>query len=529
MKSFSFLIASPISLLCLILHVPILLAGTININAELQLSESGQDDLELIRNYCGAASRPETELGAGDTTAGYLSQIKFRRIRGVSIDDNNSIDNTGTFIPGTRLSQVLEDAKKYGYSPLIVVGLKKPSYLPPNAWSWSSDVWNDYRDYAYKLVRYVALDYQGGFSTSIFEVGNETEILPPELIWTQQEPGYLGSLERYTHLITLYAIWQEAVNRVASEIPSRQILVAGPNITTFGSFLAPFSWKDTFIDDVANNNWRLDLLTFHAYGDNGGAVANGPPHPIFSALKDQLQSMRDKLNSRGRGYVGIYNTEWGASSFADSSSLARINYTHEGAAWTVAFFKDVVSKAVVDGVQLIMRDNVGAEPTGNASLSSLLHLKDGVEYPKPIFNACKMFMLMPGTRKSVSTPSNQLNLVAIASGSSNSIAAIVANYNYLFDYPNQNFTDLSVPEKVTVQFTGVPFSGKVKVQQYLIDAYTSNLAKYLDNAQTPDYNGTQLQKVWEKKDVKVSAGSVSLPQVTLEKSAVSLWVIQSQN
>jgi hypothetical protein len=95
----------------------------------------------------------------------------------------------------------------------------------------------------------------------------------------------------------------------------------------------------------------------------------------------------------------------------------------------------------------------------------------------------------------------------------------------LFDYSNRVFKDLSTPKAVNVQFNNLPFSGRAVVQRYLIDANTSNLARYLDAEQRPDYGGTNLQKV-EETNVIISKGTVILPQVTLGKSAVSLWIIQ---
>jgi hypothetical protein len=517
-------------LLCVVLLCPPAIAGTIAVNAGADINESGQSDVALIQRYCRNAGYPGFWLGVGNITADYMAQIGLDGVLGINVDNTdsgNSVNSSGDFIAGIPLESVLRDAKTYGYSPHIVVAQQRPGYLPPDAWTWPSSVWDQYKDYVYKFVRYIVRDYSGsGFTNTLIEVTSEVDIVSTESVWTQQNPGVpptgTGSPERYAHLKTMYEIWQSAVTRVANENPDRTVRVAGPVV---GPSYAPFSWRDAFIDDVANNGWRFDLYSFHTYGDLEG-VGNGQPHPDFGYMRDNLQAIRNKLNSRGLS-TPIAITEWGPSTFADGSSLGRINYTHEGAAWTIAFIKDVISKGLSSGVYLNMRDKFFADTNGNLTLTSFVHARDGAEYPKPVFNACKMLTQLAGSRKAVTLPSNQPNLVAIAASDGTFTRVIVANYNYLFDFPNRNFTDVTVPEDVTIEFNGLLFSGDAIVEQYLIDASTSNLAKYVDAGQQPDLNGTQLQKISEQR-IKKTKGSVALSQVTLGKSAVSLWTIRKK-
>jgi xylan 1,4-beta-xylosidase len=506
------------------------LAGTVTVDAGSTISETGGNDIEVIRKYCGGASRPAANNGVGNTTSSYLAQVGFNRLLGVNIDTENSVDSSGNFKMGPRLDEVLRDAKAYGYSPHIVPAVLPPDYLinaNGPAWNWSQSTWNKYQDYANKFVRFVAREYQGqGFRTAIFEPGNEIDGAEAKYIWTQSNPGGVGSQARYDHFIRMYKIWHDAVVQVQNENPDRQVLIAG-QVGTAGAFYSSFNWRTAFIDQVANSGWRLDYFTFHTYGDQD-AVGNAPPHPDFGYLKDNVQAIRDKLNSRGLFNTRIGITEWGGSSFTANSVLGRPNYAHEGAAWSVAFFRDVVTKSLSNSFALQARDNNGSQATGNTTLPSLLHIRDSVEYPKPIYNACKVIGLLPGSRRSVSLPSNQPNLVAIASGNANSTGVVVANYNFKVGYADGTFTDSTTTENVTVQLNGLPFSGNAVAQQFLIDANNSNLAKYLDAGQTPSLDGTNLQKVSEV-NVTVSNGAVTLPQVTLGKSAVSLWVVQSLN
>jgi xylan 1,4-beta-xylosidase len=536
-----------ISIYCLTVGNALALAGTVQVDAGTNFTgdanyiNDGIEDIGQIQGYCSSVGRQGVN-GVGTETGKYMTRLGTNFMRQINVDRGASSVTTNPstgqkeFVPGTptdgapKLEDVLKDARTYGYKPHIIVGQAKPNYLSGDAWTWTAATWEQYKEYAYRYVRYVVSEYEGsGFATSLFEVGNEPSIAPVKDIWTQKpaSDGTVTDEQRYQHTKTLYAIWQEAVTKVASETPNRQVWVAGP--AEGPNYVTSFNWPGRFIDDVAANNWRLNYYTFHAYGDTA-AVGNSAPHPDFGYLKDYLQSIRNKLASVGRGNTWVAITEWGGSGATYDPQLSRINYTHEAASWTVAFARDMVHKGLKDAVLLLMRDNKdGSQTEGAANDVSFIHLKNGVEYPKPIYNACRMFGLLPGTRKQAILPSAQTNLVAIASSNQNSVGTVVANYKYLFDFPNKNFTDQSNPdEPVTVQFSNLPFSGRAIVQRYLIDANTSNLAKYLDAGQTPDPNGTQLQKLPDT-EVDVVNGSVTLPQVTLGKAATSLWVIQSKN
>ncbi|WP_404783334.1 hypothetical protein [Altericista sp. CCNU0014] len=511
-----------------------LLASTILVEAGSNLSETGSDDIGKVRSYCGGASAPESNGGVGDATAHYLSQLDFSRIRGINVDntsidfppDRNEIAPSGAFIAGRRLQSILREAKQHRYTPHIIVAQQIPYYLLQRygpAWTWSEDAWKLYDDYAYRFVRHVVLEYEGGSASSLFEVGNETDIAAPEFIWTQQQAGPIGSQSRYDHLVKLYGIWQNAVARVANEAPSKQVSIAGPTITQNGMFVAPFDWSQAFINDVARNGWRLDAFSFHFFGDQG-AVGNGSAHPQFTSLKNQVQSIRNYLKTKGLN-ARVAITEWASSSLTESERMGRINFTHEGAAWAVAFFKDAVSQSLHYASHLNLRDNFGAGTTGSPTFGSLIYVRNGRQYPKPVFNACKMFAQLPGTRKQVVAPNDRPNLVAIASADSRTAGLLVANYQYLFDYPKQNFVDRSVPESVTIQFKDLPFSDPAILKQYLVDANTSNVAAYIDASQVPELERTQLQMVREAA-ITVANGSVSLPQTTLGQSAVSLWIVR---
>jgi xylan 1,4-beta-xylosidase len=565
----TFAILSQVVMYCVFVSNPAL-AGTITVNAGTDLSESAESDIGRIQSYCNGAGRSSRSIG--DVAASYMSQLGVNELRGINLDntDNGSRLDGVYFVPSTTLNSALEDARKYGYSPHIIVGQQVPKFLKDrfgDAWNWGPDAWEQYTIYALGFVRYVAYDYQqgNGFSKSVFEVTNEVDVDDSQgTIWTVANSKVVANSQtqepephriRYEHLKRIYGIWQGAVTQVANERPDRIVQIAGPAITQpfaptpTGSYVGVnrnlINWRDTFIDDVVANNWRLDIYTFHFYGDKG-VVGNATAVPYFSSLKEQVRAAQEKLSSKGRGGTLVALTEWGPNSnTSDVTFSGRVNYSHEGAAWTVAFLKDAVGRGLNNAIQLLIRDDIDFKPQ-NLAFPSFLHFRDSngntivdsnEEYPKPVYNACKMFALLPENRKTVDTPSNQPSLLAVASANPDSAGIVVANYNIAFSQqiadpqnPTQQILtniDNSVDEPVAVQFNGLAFSGRAIVRQYLIDANTSNLAKYLDAGQTPNLNGTQLQQVSEI-EVDVVNGSVLLPQVVLGKSATSLWIVKKK-
>jgi hypothetical protein len=323
-------------------------------------------------------------------------------------------------------------------------------------------------------------------------------------------------------MFAIYRVWQAAVDRVAKEFPSKTIQISGPALTVGSFTYAPFNWMERFIDDVNQQKLRLDALTYHYYGDQG-AVGAGSPHPDAVALKQQLQMLRNKLKAVGRGSVPIRITEWGPSCSTGDRKLGRINYTPGGGAWTAAFLKDALSSGLDRGVLLLSRDNEGANTTGLSTQVSFTYLQDSQDYPKPVYNVTRMFKMLPGRRRQVTTSTQQPNIGAIASTDNKTVGLLVFNYKYKFDWPNE-YKDMTVNEPVSVLINNMPFSGQVTVKRYLVDENTSNVAKFLDAGQKPDLEKTKLQQV-ETFSATVNNGTLDLGTRTLGKSAVSLWLV----
>ena len=492
--------------------------ATITVDAQSVVSETGGDDLAGGRNVYSSASTPEANGGL-DADWELLRTFGMNRMRIINWQEPSCIlDGQGNLTPCGRLINTLVHHRKRGLVPHLVVGQWRPEFIPGPATGWGDAQWAQYQDFAVKVVRFVARDYEGGgFPEAIFEVSNELDIAQDAKdLWLVDDVN-LPQFDdrRYRQLLAIYRVWSRAVNQVALET-SRRLLVAGPATATG-------QWLERFVGDIGREGLRLDIASFHAYG---GQLMASPDDPR-SGVRALGRAMRSALDVTGRPGTDIWVTEWGPSVDLNEQSLGRINYSHEGASYGMAFIREALAGRVNGGSLLLVRDNFGADTSGQKLIPSYTHLLNGVEYPKPIMNAFRMFSMLPGTRRAIALPGAQPNLGAIGAASFAAAGVLVYNYNYLFDWRNRDYRDLTTTEPVAVGFTNLPFGGSVTVERYLIDGQISNLARFLDAGQTPILDLTSLQKV-EQFSASVANGRLLLPQRSLGPAAVSLWMIRPQ-
>jgi hypothetical protein len=492
------------------------------VNAAQNVSETGGNDVAAARALFRSASYPESNGGL-ESSATLLNGIGTSYSRTINAEDTSYVDIAGNFFPSNRIQWNLEWIKRYGYNAHVIVGQRQPGFIATAASQWSAAQWNTYQDYADKFVRYVAVQYaSSGFQETIFEVGNEIDITQDVRdLWTLANPGVpQGDDTRYQHYMRVFQVWSRAVDRIARENPGRTIRIAGPALGGQSLFLSGQFWHERFIADVTAGGMRLDMLTHHFYGD----ILNGWANVPGSSLRAQLQRMRRALVAYGLSALPIAITEYGPSEGSDSV-FGHINYSHESAAWAAMFVQEALAGTATAGSYLIVRDNFGASTTGAQTVASLTHIQDGIDYPKPNYNAFRMYTMLPGTRKAVTLPSAQPDVRAFASADATSAGLIAYNYNFRFNWPS-DFTDLTVNENVAPAFTNLPFDGAVGVERYLVDQDSSNIAMYLDNGTPLNYDGTMLKRV-ESCAATVEQGALILPSRVLRPSAVSLWLVKA--
>jgi Glycosyl hydrolase catalytic core len=442
---------------------------------------------------------------------------RMRNINGLA---DCALDVNGNLTGCTRLNGDLANMKLRSITPHVVVGQWDPVSIAGNPLQWGAAQWAQYDALCYAIVNYVVNQYGGtGFKSALFEVENEIDTSQsPMDLWLTTTPNVAqGDPSRFAQFNTVYAHWANAVKLVARQTPRKSIKIAGPATGFWTEYYGSGQiWQNQIVQQDASQGVRLDIVSLHQYG---GDITN---------LAKNAQSIRSTLIAAGHPQTQIWITEWGASSAGDSY-FGAINASHQGAAWAIAFLLQALTGTVTGGSFLEVRDNQGADLVGvssNMFEASWNHVENSVEYPKAIANAFSMVNRMTGTRKSVTVNTAKPDLKAFATSNAHTASLIVANYNYLFDWPNQNFSDLTTNESVTVEFENLPFSGPVTVDRYLIDAQTSNLNYWVAAGITPpSVSITQLQKV-ETFSAISSGGTLTLPVAQFGQSAVSLWIVR---
>lgn len=489
------------------------------VDAAETVSETGKDDMAAAKNIYASASAPESDGGLYPDWRLISSQFTMKRMRNINGLGDCALDGNGNLTGCSRLNNDLANMKHFNLTPHVIVGQWAPSSIAGNPRQWGSSQWAQYDALCYAIVNYVVNQYTGtGFSEALFEVENEIDTTTdPRALWlTTNSSVAQGDPSRFTQFDAVYSHWAKAVAAVAQENPNKKVKIAAPATGFWTVYYGSGQlWQNQVIEKYAALGLRLDVISLHIYEGEAGDLAK------------YAQSIRNTLNSSGYSQSEIWISEWGASDAGDSY-FGAINSSQTGAAWAVYFLLQALKGTVTGGSFLEVRDNQGHDTAGvNADMygASWDHVENGIEYPKPISNAFSMVGRMTGTRKLANLNPAKPNLYALASSDSKSASVIVANYNYLFDYKNKNYSDQTTEENVSVALKNLPFNGTVTADRYLIDAETSNLNYWVSCGKTPpSVQLTQLQKV-ESFSANSVEGTVLLPARGLGQSAVSLWVV----
>jgi IPT/TIG domain/Putative Ig domain/Glycosyl hydrolase catalytic core len=488
------------------------------VDASQTVSESGGNDILAARNIYSSASSPESNGGMYRDSTLISSEFQMKRMRAINGLGDCALNGTGKLTGCGRLNTDLQSMAYKGLTPHVVVGQWAPASIGGNPLQWGAAQWAQYDALCYAIVNYIANQYGGtGFPEALFEVENEMDTTsdPRDLWLTTSTTVTQGDPSRFAQFDKVYAHWANAVNLVAQQNPTKKIRIAGPATGFWSVYYGSGQlWHNQIIQKYAAQNIRLDVVSLHIYSRE------------VNDLVKYAQSIRNTLIASGNPKAEIWVSEWGASDTGDSV-LGAINATHQGAAWAINFLLQALKGSVTGGSFLLVRDNEGADTEGaqsNMYEATWTHVQKGVEYPKAIMNAFSMVDRMAGARNAAAVNTAKPDLHALASSDINSASLIVANYNYHFDFPNKNYSDLTTNESVAVTFKNLSFSGPVIVDRYLIDAQTSNLFFWFAKGQTPpSLQATQLQKV-ESFSATATGGTLVLPARQLGPSAVSLWI-----
>jgi hypothetical protein len=496
---------------------PDLSQADIVVDGSVSVSETGTDDLAAAKNIYSSASAPESDGGLSTDWSLISSQFSMKRMRNINGLGDCGLDTSGKLTGCSRLNNDLSSMKSKGLTPHVIVGQWAPSSIGRHPLQWGANEWRQYDALCYAIVDHVVNRYGGtGFNEVLFEVENEIDITtsPDDLWLTPTSTVPQGDPSRFAQYDTVYRHWAKAVTEVAQQSAGKHVRIAA-QAEGFERVSYRELWHNRGIQTFAAQGVKLDVISLHIYGGDSGDWVK------------YAQSIRSTLVASGLSHVEIWVTEWGASSSGDSY-FGAINGSHQGAAWGIHFLLQALKGTVTGGSFLEVRDNHGHDMAGvsaNLYNASWNHVENSVEYPKAIANAFSMVDHMKGTRKSALVSSGKPTLYALASADAGSASLVVANYNYLFDWTNKHYSDLTTEETVTVGCKNLPFSGPVMIDRYLVDANTSNLDHWsAAGGVPPSVQAAQLQKVESFSAVSVE-GTVALPAQSLGQSAVSLWIV----
>ncbi len=318
-------------------------------------------------------------------------------------------------------------------------------------------------------------------------------------------------------LLPVQKIVSDAVDDVRNQLSGvsaysgRTLEIAGPALTGLTFLSYPLdtppspTLEEEYLEQTFNPlagayapqfNAHLNRFSFHYYGSTDGIAGFATFDQMVDKINAKLQGL--KRNNAAMPGVTLFVSEWGPA--VDEST--DVNYSHKGAAWTAAFLPEAVRKKISLGSYLIIGDGQGGAPSllGQASLlHKHSHGKDanGQDlpadyYPKPVANLFAMYNKMSGQRRqaTLSPGGSSSNLKTFATWDSASSTANIMVYNYDPTRVFGNNTSMEAPEGISLEVDNLPFSdgSTVTIERYLIDANTSNLAKFYSDPAHPDPN-----------------------------------------
>lgn len=311
-------------------------------------------------------------------------------------------------------------------------------------------------------------------------------------------------------LLPVQKVFSQAIVNIRNELAANQsyngktLEMAGPALVGLSFNYYPAenlpTLEEVFLDQTFNPladtylakfNARLDRFSFHYYGSTDGTGG----FAFFDNLVDKAKAKLDALkkNNANMPDVKLFLSEWGPTAYEATD----VNYSHKGAAWTAAFLSEAVKKKISMGSYLIIGDGQG-DPNITPFLgqASLLHKvphgdKPADYYPKPVANLFKMYNKMSGQRVQAALTGgsgSHLNAFATWDGANSTANIMVYNYDPTRVFGNNISTE--TPEGISLEVDNLPFSNgsTVTIERYLIDANTSNLAKFYSDPTHPDPN-----------------------------------------
>jgi xylan 1,4-beta-xylosidase len=508
-----------------------IVTASIDVYPDQPVSLSGQNDMLLLKSFYNSAS---WGISIKEKTWQWLEPLGVDGTRVINMPRGSKMQN-GRFVPSADFVTALKNTANYKLRPHIIAAQEKPQHLPDFE-NWDQTTWQDYTDYAYNFIKYAAVDFDPdpvdpcnptGFDNIIIEVGQED--CTAQTRWWITGSHSKGSLTMYEAFFDIYKVWAQAATRFLTHYPQKQITFGGPALTSYTFYFGQLNWALKFAADCANENVRIDFLSWHFYGNNAAIAGRQSPTGPYPSLAGHNQIIRNALDNAGLNDTKIFITEWGPDWHVDNSANGLINANHIGAAWSAAAMTDMLQNNTDWAVMLIFRDHLIESQTlpgyyiDNYTWCS--YLTAASEFPKPTYNLFAMTEKMPDQR--VNNLTNNSDIGAIGSVNSQRVAVLAWNYNWSFE----NQLDLTSPQTLQAKIHSLPFTARnVSVKLYLIDEDHSNYYKYVQQGKPIDLQNSNLQKVSEYTlTPDPQTGCIETYPTPIEKSAVCLWLFEPVN
>ena len=227
-----------------------------------------------------------------------------------------------------------------------------------------------------------------------------------------------------------------------------------------------------------NTGTKLDFLTYHRYGDDpGGSIGDVTNAVAFHA---EVMNIVDTTVIKGTKFMGeVLNDEFGPSWMPDvsrdnevaASYIAKIIHrlgsdtaVPPPAAYGYWAISDLYEEIYTGGPTAFRQGNYGLLLRGDPQIP------ESFDVAKPSFNAFRLLHKMGDQQLSVSGGTAADGVGAAATGSADGSAVQVLVYNHV----DGGQADASQASVVSLTLNNLPWTGPIRVRQYIVDRNHAN-------------------------------------------------------
>ena len=239
----------------------------------------------LNRLLSGGLCIPSSALAAPELLEA-VESLGTKRIRLIGLDKRSlkaiGKDGTPEVEWSPEVERVLRMLKERGWSPYVVWGLYAPEPIVRReknlGAALSSSDWETYEQFTEAMIGHLHQTWR--FETIDIEVGNEFDAANRTgTPWFMNQPprNDVGlCADCLNGYLSLYGHVARVVTRYQASHPDVTIRVGGPGATSasFSEFWRRkpnyINWVCEFVDRALDRNYRVDFVSWHAYGNLGG-------------------------------------------------------------------------------------------------------------------------------------------------------------------------------------------------------------------------------------------------------------------